>query len=113
MTNPLSGLSIALLALLAHPGFMSVERVELWVSRARDQFLDVVNRVGFGGEISSVARGRRYSRAAAIVPADIVEVYESLIDHDDGAVAARRLLGREGCHSQGVPADDVARDLGS
>lgn len=91
---------------------MTAEPVELSVSQARDQFSDAVNRAAFGGEITYVTRGRGRSRAAAIVPADLVEAYESLIDREDGAIAAQRLADLDAGRSHVVPADEVARDLG-
>jgi PHD/YefM family antitoxin component YafN of YafNO toxin-antitoxin module len=91
---------------------MSVDPVELSVSQARDQFSDAVNRAAFGGEITYVTRGRKHSRAAAIVPADLVEAYEALIDQEDGAIAARRLADVDAGRSQVASADEVARDLG-
>ncbi len=91
---------------------MSVEPVELSVSQARDQFSDAVNRAAFGGEITYVTRGRKHLRAAAIVPADLVEAYEALIDQEDGAIASRRLADVDAGRSQVVSADEVARDLG-
>ena len=91
---------------------MTVDPIELSVSQARDQFSDAVNRAAFGGEITYVTRGRGHSRAAAIVPVDLVEAYESLIDREDGAIAARRLVDIDAGRSQVIPADEVARDLG-
>ena len=91
---------------------MTVDPIELSVSQARDQFSDAVNRAAFGGEITYVTRGRGHSRAAAIVPADLVEAYESLIDREDGAIAARRLVDIDAGRSRVIPADEVARDLG-
>jgi len=82
------------------------------VSQARDQFSDAVNRAAFGGEITYVTRGRKHSRAAAIVPADLVEAYEAMIDQADGAIAARRLADVDTGRSQVASADEVARDLG-
>ena len=90
---------------------MAVEPIELSVSQARDRFSDAVNRAAFGGEITYVSRGRRHSRVAAIVPADLVEEYESLIDANEGAVAARRLADIDAGRSQVIPADQVTRDL--
>lgn len=46
------------------------------LGQARDHFSDAVNRAAFGGEITYVTRGRNQQRAAAIVPADLVERYE-------------------------------------
>jgi antitoxin (DNA-binding transcriptional repressor) of toxin-antitoxin stability system len=91
---------------------VSVEPVELSVSQARDQFSDAVNRAAFGGEITYVTRGRKHARAAAIVPAELVEAYEALIDQEDGAIAARRLADIDAGRSQVASADEVARDLG-
>lgn len=91
---------------------MSVDPVELSVSQARDQFSDAVNRAAFGGEITYVTRGRKHSRAAAIVPADLVEAYETLIDREDGEIATRRLADVDAGRSQVASADEVARDLG-
>lgn len=91
---------------------MNFEPIELSVSQARDQFSDAVNRAAFGGEVTYVTRGRSHSRAAAIVPADLVEAYELLLDRDDGAIAAQRLADVDAGRSQVVSADDVARDLG-
>lgn len=91
---------------------MTAEPLELSVSQARDQFSDAVNRAAFGGEITYVTRGRGHSRAAAIVPADLVEAYESLIDQQDGAIAASRLTDIDAGRSQVIPADQVAQDFG-
>ncbi len=91
---------------------MTAEPLELSVSQARDQFSDAVNRAAFGGEITYVTRGRGHSRAAAIVPADLVEAYESLIDQQDGAIATRRLADIDAGRSQVIPADQVAQDFG-
>jgi len=91
---------------------MSVEPVELSVSQARDQFSDAVNRAAFGGEVTYVTRGRGHSRAAAIVPAGWVEVYEALVDREDGAIASQRLEELDAGRSHVVPADEVGRALG-
>jgi antitoxin (DNA-binding transcriptional repressor) of toxin-antitoxin stability system len=82
---------------------------ELSVSQARDHFSDAVNRAAFGGEITYVTRGRGHQRAAAIVPADLVERYEELIDREDGRIAAERLADIEAGRVTPLPADEVAR----
>ncbi len=84
---------------------------ELSVSQARDRFSDAVNRAAFGGEITYVTRGRGHQRAAAIVPADLVERYEELIDREDGRIAAARLAEIEGGRVTPLSADEVTRAL--
>jgi hypothetical protein len=90
---------------------MSTENVELSVSQARDRFSDAVNRAAFGGEITYVRRGRSRQRAAAIVPAELVERYEAMIDAQDGKIAAKRLADIEAGRTRVVSADEVARTL--
>jgi len=90
---------------------MSTENVELSVSQARDRFSDAVNRAAFGGEITYVTRGRSQQRAAAIVPAELVERYEAMLDAQDGEIAAKRLAEIEAGRTKVVSADEVARTL--
>jgi len=91
---------------------VSAEATELSVSQARDGFSDAVNRAAFGGEITYITRGRRQQRAAAIVPAELVERYEAMVDQEDGRIAAERLAELEAGRTTPVPADEVARTLG-
>jgi PHD/YefM family antitoxin component YafN of YafNO toxin-antitoxin module len=90
---------------------MSTEEIELSVTQARDRFSDAVNRAAFGGEITYVTRGRGHHRAAAIVPAELVERYEEMIDREDGRVAAERLADLEAGRETAVSVDEVARAL--
>jgi antitoxin (DNA-binding transcriptional repressor) of toxin-antitoxin stability system len=90
---------------------MSTENVELSVSQARDRFSDAVNRAAFGGEITYVTRGRNQQRAAAIVPAELVERYEAMVDAQDGEIAVKRLADIEAGRTKVVSADEVARTL--
>jgi antitoxin (DNA-binding transcriptional repressor) of toxin-antitoxin stability system len=90
---------------------MSTDNVELSVSQARDRFSDAVNRAAFGGEITYVTRGRSQQRAAAIVPAELVERYEAMIDTQDGEIAAKRLADIEAGRTKVVSAGEVARTL--
>jgi len=90
---------------------MSTENVELSVSQARDRFSDAVNRAAFGGEITYVTRGRNQQRAAAIVPAELVERYEAMVDAQDGEIATKRLADIEAGRTKVVSADEVARTL--
>lgn len=101
---------MAKLAYLAYIGVMSSE-TELSVSEARDHFSDAVNRAAFGGEITYVTRGRSQQRAAAIVPADLVDRYEAMIDSEDGRVAMERLADLDAGRTSTVTADEVARTL--
>jgi antitoxin (DNA-binding transcriptional repressor) of toxin-antitoxin stability system len=91
---------------------MSHEVTELSVSEARDNFSDAVNRAAFGGEITFVTRGRGHQRAAAIVPAELVERYETMVDLEDARNATERLADIDAGRSTAVPAPDVARSLG-
>ncbi len=85
--------------------------VELSVSQARDHFSDAVNRAAFGGEITYVTRGRGQRRAAAIVPAELVERYETMVDAQDGQIAAKRLADIDAGRTTVLSADEVARTL--
>lgn len=86
--------------------------IELSVSQARDHFSDAVNRAAFGGEITYVTRGRGQQRAAAIVPAELVDRYEAMIDSEDGRIALERLADLDAGHTLAVPGDEVVRTLG-
>ncbi|GAA1986710.1 hypothetical protein GCM10009799_10280 [Nocardiopsis rhodophaea] len=85
--------------------------MELSVAKARDHFSDAVNRAAFGGEVTYVTRGRTHERAAAIVPIELVEAYEDLIDREDGRIAQQRWEEIRAGRAEPVPADDVAREL--
>lgn len=86
--------------------------IELSVSQARDHFSDAVNRAAFGGEITYVTRGRGQKRAAAIVPAELVERYEEMLDSEDGRVATERLTEIDAGRSRTVSSEEVKRILG-
>ncbi|MFE9243042.1 type II toxin-antitoxin system prevent-host-death family antitoxin [Nocardiopsis sp. NPDC006938] len=85
---------------------------ELSVTEARNHFSDRVNRAVYGGEVTFVTRGRRHQRAAAIVPADMVEHYEELLDERDARIAAERLADIDAGRSTTVPFDEVMRRIG-
>lgn len=91
---------------------MSTEATELSVSQARDKFSDAVNRAAFGGEITYVTRGRGQQRAAAIVPAELVQRYEAMIDSEDGRVAQERLADLDADRTAAISGDEVVRTLG-
>jgi prevent-host-death family protein len=90
---------------------MSADPTELSVSQARNRFSDAVNRAAFGGEITYVTRGRGQQRAAAIVPADLVERYEELVDREAGRMAAQRLADLDAGRVAALSADEVTRAL--
>ncbi|MGH3264368.1 MAG: antitoxin of toxin-antitoxin stability system [Trebonia sp.] len=91
---------------------MSGDIAELSVSQARDRFSDAVNRAAFGGEITYVTRGRAHDRAAAIVPAELVEQYETMLDAEDGRIASKRLADLQAGKTTAVPDSEVIRILG-
>lgn len=91
---------------------MTAEPSDLSVSQARDHFCEAVNRAAFGGQITFITRGRGHQRAAAIVPADLVERYEALVDAEDGRVATRRLTDLDAGRSTALGSDEVAEALG-
>ncbi len=91
---------------------MASEIVELSVTEARNGFSDAVNRAAYGGEVTYVTRGRGQQRAAAIVPAALVERYEALLDAEDERIALERLADVEAGRSVPVPAAEVWRELG-
>lgn len=107
-----SPLSLATLAYLAYLEGMSTEATELSVTQARDHFSDLVNRAAFGGEITYVTRGRGQRRAAAVVPAELVEAYEAMVDAEDGRIAAERLADLAAGRSRLFDADEARRSLG-
>lgn len=102
---------LAKLAFLAHTCVMSTDATELSVSQARDKFSDAVNRAAFGGEVTYITRGRGHQRAAAIVPAELVQRYEAMIDAEDGRVAQERLADLDAGRTAAISADEVVRAL--
>lgn len=56
-------------------------------------------------------RGPGHQRAAAIVPADLVERYEEIVDREDGRIAAERLADLDAGRVASVPAHEVTRAL--
>ncbi|XKK41603.1 antitoxin of toxin-antitoxin stability system [Nocardiopsis sp. ARC36] len=91
---------------------MSADSVELSVAEARDHFSQRVNRAAFGHEVTYVTRGRKHERVAAIVPIELVEAYEELLDEQDGRVAHQRLEEIRSGDAEVVSAEDVAKELG-
>lgn len=96
---------------IEHPDPANEDR-ELSVTQARDHFSERVNRAHYGGEVTYITRGRRHQRAAAIVPADLVDHYEELLDERDARVAAERLADIEAGRSETVPFATVLEEAG-
>ncbi|MGI8845975.1 MAG: antitoxin of toxin-antitoxin stability system [Thermoleophilaceae bacterium] len=90
---------------------MDSSSTDLSVTEARNAFSDAVNRAAFGGEITYVTRGRGHQRAAAIVPAELVERYEALLDAEDGRIARERLADLDAGRTSTVSAGEVERAL--
>jgi hypothetical protein len=88
-----------------------LEPKSTWVSRDR-KLAKLAYLAHFGGEITYVTRGRGHQRAAAIVPAELVERYEAMVDLEDGRVAQERLADLDAGRTRAIPADEVARTLG-
>ncbi|AFR09099.1 antitoxin of toxin-antitoxin system family protein [Nocardiopsis alba ATCC BAA-2165] len=82
------------------------------MTEARDHFSERVNRAIYGGEITFVTRGRLHRRAAAIVPADMVDHYEELLDERDARIAAERLAEIEAGRMETVPFDEALSRIG-
>jgi prevent-host-death family protein len=91
---------------------VTAEANELTVSQARDHFSDAVNRAAYGGEITYVTRGRGHQRAAAIVPAALVERYEAMVDLEDARIAQKRLTDLDTGRRAAVTGTEVAEVLG-
>lgn len=85
---------------------------ELPVSEARDHLSQVVNRAAYGDEITWITRGRGRQRAAAVVPAWLVDAWEELLDKEDVRIAEERLAEVHAGRSQLVPVDEVGEELG-
>ncbi len=84
----------------------------LTVSEARNNFSELVNRAAFGKEVTLVHRGRNQRAVVAIVPAELIEAYEALIDQEDGRIAMERLADIEAGRTTARPWDEVKRRLG-
>lgn len=91
---------------------MSADSQELSVAQARDHFSQRVNKAAFGDEITYVTRGRKHERVAAIVPIELVEAYEELLDQQDGRIAHQRWEEIRSGDAEVVSAEDVAKELG-
>lgn len=82
------------------------------VSEARNAFSDVVNRAAFGGDITYITRGRSRRGAAAVVPAELAELIENLLDANDASEALARLEELRSGKSVTVSLSEVKARLG-
>ena len=62
--------------------------------------------------VTFVTRGRGHQRAAAIVPAELVERFEAMVDAEEGRIAAERLADLGAGRTTAIPAGEVGRALG-
>lgn len=91
---------------------MASESVELSVAEARDNFSQRINKAAFGDEVTYVTRGRNHQRVAAIVPIELVEVYEEMLDREDGRIAQQRLDEIQAGTAEVKSLEEVKRELG-
>ncbi len=112
MSQELVKLNVAYLAYTESMAMDIADNKELTVTEARDNFSQLVNRAAFGGEVTFIHRGRNHETVAAIVPADLVEQYEALLDQEDGRIAMERLADLEAGRTKAIPAAVVRRNLG-
>ena len=84
----------------------------LTVSEARNNFSELVNRAAFGKEVTLVHRGRSQKAVVAIVPAELIEAYEALLDQEDGRIAMERLAEIADGRETTEPWDEVKQYLG-
>ena len=71
-----------------------------------------MNRAGFGGEVTFSHRGRNHEPVAAIVPADLVEQCEVLLDKEDSRIAMERLADLKAGRTTARVSDEVKREMG-
>ena len=90
----------------------AVDNQTLTVSEARNNFSELVNRAAFGKEVTLVHRGRNQRAVVAIVPAELIEAYEALVDQEDGRIAMERLAEIADGRETTEPWDEVKRELG-
>ena len=84
----------------------------LTVSEARNNFSELVNRAAFGKEVTLVHRGRNQRAVVAIVPAELIEAYEALLDQADGRIAMERLADLEAGRDLLVSAEEIEQKYG-
>ena len=90
----------------------TTDNKNLSVTEARNNFSQFVNRAAFGGEVTFIRRGRSHQPVAAIVPADLLEQCEVLLDKVDGRIAMERLADLEAGRTKAIQAAEVRRELG-
>ncbi len=89
----------------------TTDNKNLSVTEARNNFSQLVNRAAFVGEVTFIHRGRNHEPVATIVPADLVEQYEALLDQEDGQIAMERLAEIKDGRETIEPWDEVKREL--
>ena len=103
------------MALLAYTKIMAIDMTdnkELTVTEARANFYQLVNRAALSGEVTFIRHGRNHQTVAAIVPADLVEQYQALLDQEDGRIAMERLTDLKAGRDELIPAEEIERKYG-
>ena len=109
-----------MVAMFAHHGGMSEpapvlpgeEERTLGVREARDHFSDLVMRAAAAGDITRISRGRSHRTVAAIVPIEVLQAYEAMVDREDARIAAERLADLEAGRESVRLAAEVFAELG-
>jgi antitoxin (DNA-binding transcriptional repressor) of toxin-antitoxin stability system len=109
-----------MMAMFAHHGGMSEaaalpeggDGVVLGVRDARDRFGDLVMRAAAAGDITRISRGRSHRTVAAIVPIEVLEEYEAMLDAQDARIVQERLEDIDAGYETTRRASDVFADLG-
>jgi antitoxin (DNA-binding transcriptional repressor) of toxin-antitoxin stability system len=84
----------------------------LGVREARDRFSDLVMRAAAAGTVTRIFRGRSHRTVAAIVPIEVLQAYEELLDREDARIATERLDDLDAGREVARPAAEVFAELG-
>jgi antitoxin (DNA-binding transcriptional repressor) of toxin-antitoxin stability system len=94
------------------PGLSGDDGPTLGVREARDRFSDLVMRAAAAGDITRISRGRSHRTVAAIVPIEVLQAYEAMLDREDARVAAERLAEVDAGRESTRTAVEVFTELG-
>lgn len=85
---------------------------QLTVTEARDNFAQLVNRAALGGKVIFIHPGRNHETVAAIVPAELVQHFQALLDQEEERIAMERLADLKVGLDELLPAEDIERKYG-